>query len=76
MPQPTTMTHPKFYLARRDTRWDIYPQQEPLKAVAHDWHGFWERDAQVGWFKTPTSYVLAKEITEDEANAYPLVEAP
>lgn len=73
MPQPTEMIRPKFYLARRDTRWDPYPSQEPIKAVALDWHGYWERWTDGKWFKTPVSYVLVKEITEDEANSYPLV---
>jgi hypothetical protein len=44
MSQPTQMIRPKFYLARRDTR----------------------------WFKTPTSYVLASETSEQDANAYQL----
>lgn len=72
MSQPTQMIRPKYYLARRCTRWDPYPQQEPVKAVAQDWHGFWERDAGGKWFKTPVSYVVAREISEAEANAYPL----
>lgn len=69
---PTQMIRPKYYLARRDTRWDVYPAQQPLKAVALDWHGFWERAADGRWFKTPTSYILASEISEQDANAYPL----
>lgn len=67
---PTQMIRPKFYLARRDTRWDPYPSQEPVKAVALDWHGYWERDAKIGWFKTPVSYVVVREISKDEADAY------
>lgn len=63
------MIDPKFYLGRRDTRWDVYPQKEPLVVVAHDWHGFWARTADGQWFKSPTSYVLQREITEQEANA-------
>jgi hypothetical protein len=69
MTQPTQMIRPEFFLARRDTRWDPYPSQEPLKAVALDWHGFWEQDSAGRWFKTPVSYVRVKKITEAEANA-------
>lgn len=76
MTQPTTMLRPKFYLARRDTRWDVYPQQEPVKAIAHDWYGFWDRTEDGKWFKTPESYVLLKEITEAEANAHPVKMEP
>jgi len=62
------MIDPKFYIARRDTRWDVYPQQQPEEVVAHDWWGFWSKDANGNWFKTPTSYVLVREISEQEAN--------
>lgn len=67
------MIRPKFYLARRDTRWDVYPQKEPLQIVAHDWNGFWGRVEDVagatghGWFKHPASFVLCREITQEEA---------
>lgn len=69
---PKQMINPKFFLARRDTRWDPYPSEEPIKAVALDWHGFWERDSQGNWFKTPVSYNRIREISGPEANAYPL----
>lgn len=73
MSQPTQMMpDAKFYLARRDTRWDVYPQREPLEPIAHDWYGFWARDPVVGWYKTPRSYVYEREITKAEADAYPL----
>lgn len=72
MAQPAQMLRPKFFLARRDTRWDVYPNREPVKAVAQDWHGFWERDAKGNWFKTPVSYVCLEEISEQEANTYAL----
>jgi hypothetical protein len=62
------MIRPKFYIARRDTRWDVYPQKQPEEIVAHDWHGFWAKGRDGQWFKTPTSYVLQREITEAEAN--------
>jgi len=57
----------KFYIGRRDTRWDVYPGEEPEKVVAHDWHGFWEKDSNGTWFKTPASYVLVRQIAEAEA---------
>lgn len=63
-----TMIDPKYYVARRDTRWDVYPQQEPEVVVAHDWWGFWERAPQGFWFQTPRSFVLVREISEQEAN--------
>lgn len=70
----TMEANAKFYVARRDTRWDVYPQRQPEEVVAHDWHGFWSRSKVTGeWFKTPTSYVLEREITREEAEAAPLV---
>jgi hypothetical protein len=57
----------KFYVARRDTRWDVYPQREPEQVVAHDWHGFWAWSAGGFWFKTPASFVFIREITKQEA---------
>lgn len=70
--KPSRMYRPKFYWATRDTRWDPYPNREPAKVVAHNPEGFWERGPSGHWFKTPTSYNLVREITEDEANAEPL----
>ena len=65
------MPDAKFYTARRCTRWDVYPQAQPLTAVAHDWYGFWTFDTRAGggWSPTPTAYVLGKEITRDAAEA-------
>lgn len=40
------MIRPKFYTARRDTRWDVYPSEEPLKVVVHNWEGFYDHDAK------------------------------
>ena len=69
--RPVMMPDAKFYLARRDTRWDVYPGREQIEAVAHDWYGFWSFDAANGfWWKTPTSYVLENEITKSEAEAF------
>lgn len=64
------MIQPKFYIARRNTRWDVYPQRQPEVAVAHDWHGFWSLALTGEWFKTPTSYDLGREVTEAEAIAF------
>ena len=63
---------PRFYLARRCTRWDVYPQRQPLEAIAHDYEGFWALTDAGEWFKTPTSYVFEREITESEARAFRL----
>lgn len=64
-----TPINPKFYVARRDTRWDVYPQREPAVIIAHDWNGFWGRVPETGeWFKHPASFNFVKEITEAEAN--------
>lgn len=69
----TKWVRPKFYLGTRDTRWDPYPQREPVRAIAHDYQGFWERNNRGEWFKTPVSYNFSKEITEKEANEFPLL---
>lgn len=61
------MTRPKFYLARRCTRWDVYPQREPLVAIAHDYQGFWAQYEPGKWFKSPASYVFHGEISEERA---------
>ena len=64
----TMMPDAKFYIGRRDTRWDPYPQQEPEEIIAHDWHGFWAKTADGRWFKSPASYIRIREITPTEAN--------
>lgn len=61
------MIQPKFYIGRRDNRWDPYPSQEPEQPIAHDWHGFWAKDSKGNWFKAPVSYILVREISEEEA---------
>ena len=60
----------KFYLARRDTRWDVYPQAQPLEAIAYDYEGFYAQMQPGVWYATPTSYVLDREVTEAEAIAF------
>lgn len=64
------MIKPKFYIATRNTRWDVYPQREPAVAVAHDYYGFWALTLTGEWFKTPVSYDLHHEVTEAEAIAF------
>jgi len=60
-PKPTAdRPQDGLYWARRSTRWDVYPQQEPLQLVAFDYDGFWEPFPDGTWFKTPTSYALAE----------------
>lgn len=49
------MADAKLYWARRDTRWDPYPQQEPVQLVLHDWYGVWRPLRNGGWFLTPES---------------------
>lgn len=57
----------RFYIGRIDTRWHVYPAQEPEVVVAHDWRGFYGRTASGEWFKSPVSYILVREITKAEA---------
>ena len=69
------MIDPKFYIARRDTRWDVYPSREPEKAIAFDWKGFWEQYEPGLWFYNPyTSYNLCREISEEEAVSFAAAE--
>lgn len=63
------MIRPRFFIGRRDTRWDVYPQQEPTVGVALDYYGFWAWSPEVGWFKSPASYVTFEEVTEADAIA-------
>lgn len=49
----------KLYWARRCTRWDIYPQQEPVQLIAHNWEGFWCPQPDGTWYKSPASFVFA-----------------
>jgi len=64
------MKDAKFYVARRDTRWDPYPARHAEVAVAHDWHGFWQYDPKVGWFRSPVSFHFVRSITRAEAEAF------
>lgn len=64
-----TMIRPRYYVGKRDTRWDVYPQVQPEQVVAHDCHGFWAKAENGSWYKSPASYCLLREITEQEANA-------
>lgn len=70
-PKATMMSDVKFYEARRDTRWDPYPNREPLCVVAHDWNGFWEQSAPGEWFLCrSTSFNLGRQITKEEAEQF------
>lgn len=74
-PVPTGLTRadmvrPKFYLARIDTRWHVYPQRQPLVAVALDYRGYWAFSKHGFWYKAPVSYNLEKEVTEERAVAH------
>jgi len=50
----------RLFWARRDTRWDVYPQQEPIELIAHNWEGFWSPLPDGSWFLTPVSYNLVE----------------
>lgn len=54
----------KLMWARRDTRWDIYPSQEPVELVAFNYEGFWCPQPNGTWYKSPTSFVNCEEVTE------------
>jgi hypothetical protein len=52
--------------AKRDTRWDVYPQDEPAQLVAYNWEGFWLPLPDGRWFKAPTSFsVMGDASTPD-----------
>lgn len=64
--------NPKFYFARRCTRFDVYPDKYATVAIAFDADGFWQLTANDEWFKTPSSFVLlSAPITEAEALSHP-----
>lgn len=67
--QPEGMIKPRFWIGRRDTRWDVYPQQEPQQIVAHDCHGYWEYSTNGFWFRTPRAFNFEREISRAEAEA-------
>lgn len=58
--QKTPMKDFKTCWGRRDTRWDVYPQQEPVQLIGHDWHGFWCPLPDGTWFLTCSSYSLSE----------------
>jgi hypothetical protein len=62
---------PKYglYWARRDTRWDVYPQREPLQLVKYEWEGFFAPTQDGQWYKTVASFDLARTATEAEIAA-------
>jgi hypothetical protein len=60
----------RFWLARRDTRWDVYPSQQPLTVCAHDWWGFWALSEQGFWYYcSATSFRFQQEITREQAES-------
>lgn len=63
----TPLPDARFYMGRRDTRWDVYPQREPLEVVAFDWYGCCLRTPEGVWFRSPVAYVLVREISKAEA---------
>lgn len=58
----TLPTQAKLGIGRRDTRWDVYPGQEPKQLIAHSWQGFFAWSEDVGWYKTTTSFVVCEWI--------------
>lgn len=59
----------KFYKVKRDTRWDVYPQEQPVLVGRKDDVGVWLPNGKGGWFLPPGSYYLVEEITEEQAEA-------
>ncbi len=57
----TPMRSAKYYWAKLDTRWHVYPQAEPTQLVAHNWEGFWCPLPDGRWYKSPVSFVLQCE---------------
>ena len=47
--------------AQRDTRWDVYPQQEPVQLAAHNWEGWWLPCPDGTWYKSPVGFNVAGE---------------
>lgn len=56
----------RFFVGRRSTRWDVYPQQEHEQACALDWHGFWAMTKDGQWFKSPSSYECVRDVTREQ----------
>ena len=54
--KPTMNQDRKLLWGKRCTRWDIYPQQEPVQLIAFDWHGFWCPQPDGSWYKSPESF--------------------
>jgi hypothetical protein len=59
----------KYYRARRDTRWDVYPQQAIAEIVAYDGYTIWACTTEGIWFKAPSGYVLMEGRGADTAQA-------
>lgn len=76
---PTTpnMRRFKLWWASRDTRWDVYPQQEPKQIVGFDGDYFWCPRPGGGWYRSPTSFCLVREACAIEGGEWtPVPGAP
>lgn len=68
------MVRPTFYLGRTSTQWHVYPQRQPLVAVARDVnHGWWAWSKHGFWYKSPCQFNTEREVTEAEAVAHVIV---
>jgi hypothetical protein len=49
--------------ARRDNRWDVYPDTQPTELAVHNYEGWWlpSHDSPGMWYKSPCSYVTASD---------------
>jgi hypothetical protein len=56
----------KVVWASRDTRWDVYPQQEPVVLAAHNWDGWYLPQPDGSWFKAPGSFISAATLANPE----------
>jgi hypothetical protein len=43
---------------QRDTRWDVYPQREPVQLATHNAEGFWFPQPDGTWYKSSQSYLI------------------
>ncbi len=50
-----------LYWAKRDNRWDVYPNAEPHQLVFHNYEGSWLPDPDGTWHKSCVGFVLVAE---------------
>lgn len=56
----------KLWWAQRDTRWDVYPQQQPVELIGFNWEGYWCPQPDGTWYKSPTAFIfVASAFTPD-----------